>query len=501
MKVVSALVVALIASVSNQSYSQDYVEMNSTEVQNTSAPKGPPGSEMIRVNSLIEQIKVTDNLGEAFPEDLSREDVQLAMVDSNPILFTQLPAKVVLQPKAMEKLAKKVYRFDFFIPPKLRGQPAVRNAFKHYSKIYNQNFEKYLEEGRKYLHEGQGTALIHPDYFYDTTFTFIFLLTCAPENNRGGGHPHYPNGFPPGFPFPGQNNQPNPQQVAAHKRKQSFYYFTQLGVFNSQQKDIFVKKHPNFQLPEHCYPSDFLNDETFVQAMAAKFPYGNYIDMAYNRLKSDKFKSMFITKQLERIAQDYDYPKSVNKISAEDMNTDQVQTWFFLNPEVIKSIDKQITFNKVLLENFIKANYQPSRFFSETQKADPTIKELLEKYPNDSEELLKVAREQSLKASEKIKCCGTTVTPSTQMFLSTLPTILMNDGKFHAEVMNKIRTKDEYINEIARISKLPAELKDYVINNCRNMWEVQHRWIPHPPKFLKDDSEWYEKLKASCKAN
>lgn len=477
------------------------IVIDSQSLPDNGPSAAPPGAQNIRVSSLITQLKTSPDLGEAFIQDLNREDVQLSIVENNPILFSKFPANAKLQFNAMEKLAKKVYRFDFFIPRNLRNQDSVKKAFKLYAREYNANFEKYLEAGRKHLHEGQGVAQIHPDFFYDSTFTFLFAVTCSTQSNYSPYPPGYPHNFPPpGFPHSQhQSNQPSPQAVAIENRKQTFYYFKDEGIFNKQQKDLFLKKHPNQPMPEHCYPSDYLSDEYFIQQMVAKFPHANFIEMAFNRKKSPKFKDMYTARLVVKISNDHDYPKSINKISAEDLETEYVQNWIFQNPEVIKYIDSTIKWNYQILENFAKNQYKPNRFFSESQKTDQKITEILEKYKNEGPEFLKLAREVALKSVDKVRCCGPSYDRGLKEFINDLPAEFKNEGKFHIEVLSKLRTADTYLKELGKIQAYPQELKDHIVKSCKDIWGIREFGTERAPSFIKDDVPFYEKLKENCK--
>lgn len=465
-----------------------------TSVSTNSLPDAKPSStDNIRIQSLYDQLKKATDFENIFPQDLNREDVQNVIVEENPFLITKLPITTTLQSAPMLKLAKKVYRFDFFIPYELRSQKAVKEAFAQNAKNYVLNYDKFLEGGRKYLHEKTGIPLIHPDFFYDSTFLFIFFITCRSINPEI---------------YRVIKDRPDAHHIEALERLREkhmpdkginpFYYFTKKGIFNKQQKDLFLMKHPQGSMGENCYPVDYLADDEFLSMMIQKYPYSNFVELGQKYSSNPIYKEIHLEKLLARISEDYRFPEGVKELTEIELQTDKAQDWIFNNPETLKVIELPIKFNATKLEEFLKTHYKPARYFSDNQKKDPVVSAFLEKYPNDTNEFIAMGRQETMTRMEKLRCCGPSYNKSIALFLKNLPKEFLEDDQLQINIIDKIRSPENYIEELVKIRPLSVQIKKHIENKTKNDQKYKH-WCTYPPRFLKEDADFAQDLKASCK--
>src|SRR5690606_8364734 len=73
----------------------------------------------------------------------------------------------------------------------------------------------------------------------------------------------------------------------------SFYYFKNKGVFDKLHMKTFLAKHPNYLLPDNCYPIDFFFDNEFIKTMHEKFPGSDFIERGIAKNNSPSLKEMY----------------------------------------------------------------------------------------------------------------------------------------------------------------------------------------------------------------
>jgi hypothetical protein len=458
----------------------DFVEVDAAKLPDFSP--APSGDSDARINALIEQLKTAIDLQNTYANDLKLEKVQNSIVENNPYLMALLPDTLKLHSKPIKLMAKKIYRFDFFIPFPLRNQIEVKNAFKEFSKSYPKELHTYLNAAMEEIRKNDRIVLVHPDFLYNPEFMKLIVSKCQEIHQHSW------------------RRNPN-YQALYDKISRTIAILNKRKIFDLQHKEIFLQTHPREILNLECYPADLLDDLGFITQMEEKFKHSNFTTLVFNKTRNPKLKTEALRKKMESIMNDFRFPSSLEQLTEEDLTSEVVQQEILKKPGIIVKIKSPIPFSTELLTQFLSQSYKPERFFNENQKQVKAVSEFLNMNKNDSPESLLKERNHFMSEIPFITCCGTTASRETRKLFENLPSDLIKDSELHKEALKVTRSKGTYLQELIAVTDFPQGLKDYLTSECQEGIYYPSFTSEWAPKRIKDDINFYEKLKTTCKSN
>lgn len=386
-------------------------------------------------------------------EDFSRIEFQNALLDQNPTLIPKLPGGVTLQKDFKKRGSEKYYNFIDFIPPHL-----VDEDLKHFNKSeegnYKLHFLKFLKEAKPDRRDDSRVALLHPDFFQDKPFADYILQECI-----------------------------------LHSSSEKYNYLNQMKFSETAISTLKSSLNEKMVSPE-CIPSFLLKDPDYVLQLTEKSP--GFVDEFIkitddHRLKEIKVKEIFR----------YNSERPDDFVSRHDPGLQSLKNYqahvFERYWNSVKYFDEKTVFHPEELEKFIQTHFKPERFFSEYQKLQNPVKELLKKYPNNTSQHLTQYKQflyQKLSSNE--------LRHSSQHFINYFPEEVLADDDFHLSMI-KLFHDQNYLNQLALKRPISSKIKNWIIDECKRSYRYKNLTYPmQGNEWATNDSEFQASLKVAC---
>ena len=411
------------------------------------------------------------------PSEINTEHFQNILIESYPDLIRTLKDDFEFQESSLKTLARKVYKFSFFLPLNIQRKMNVKKIGEEFESIYLAEKEIFTAKLMEQIQAYKYTKLIHPEIMKNKDFLKIFIERCIQQNDQNPGSIYPDTAIP---------------------------YFNQTGIFDEQDKKNFIAVHPQDQYAFTCYPKDMIDDEQVLLNLAAKQNYNNFIEDAYKYNKGTKLSTLYFDKDIESAKHIVlNSPEEINRISDETRNSKKFQSWLFdYTPQTLKLVGN-IVFDEETLTSFIKKQYRPERFFSFSQKQNPTVKKLLLTYKNEDTESLKRSSRETTALLSKLQCCGTRYSREMKSILETLPEEILKQDSFHIQNSKSTIFPDHYMRILSTFRPISKGLKNHIINTCKTSTAYYSYFEPEDktPTFVKEDKIFHDNLKTACKSH
>lgn len=323
----------------------------------------------------------------------------------------------------LEKIAQEVYKFDEFLPQDLREDERVKTKREKYEEHYRNKIYQYISKAMEDYYKLKEYHF-HADFFKDKSFVDTAMDHC------------YLKRFP-------------------HLREATY----------SKEANELIRERilGNSGTAFECYPAFIMKDAAFLTEVIKRRE-SHMEDVLSNHIDPhlQNVKTRLLIDNVEIVLK-----RNPTKLSIYPLEAFQDKA-FLKNllkgfPQHITYIPPEADLDADTLEEFMKNAYRPERFFSEAQKKRPTIKKLLEKYPNSSKDFIG-------KYQKGLEPLLTTPPEGRKELIKQLrliPDQLMDDTSFHIKNLEKTDHPDLYVKFLLLRNKLSPDITNYVMSNCK----------------------------------